>query len=597
MKKNIIFLGVFILIACSSVIQRQRIVTNISLTLAPDQRNELLKSLKEKDKRYDVNAKMLQTYNPPTTSHYHTYKIDTLVHGFRETSGYALQLLDSDQPENNARAIEVLDNLLRYQDTDPISKTFGIWPYYLEEPLSEMPTPDWNWADFIGTNLIEINLSHKDKLPSELNKRLKHATICAAEAIKKRDVKPSYTNIAIMGTFVTYMTAELYNLSEMRTYANNRLNRFYAHTLKLGGFEEYNSPTYSAVALDELCRMKKCITDPDAKKKLNELYKIAWGVFAHHWHVTTAQLAGPHSRSYSDVLRKNFYTMLYSGSSGRININQSGPALNAYRLPHQIPAEYIKQFTEIKGETFRRDTFIMGDEGKAIVGTTLINPVFCLSTVNHSQMWQQRRPLLAYWGTSEKPVFFQVKFLHDFVEFSSANISSIQKQGNVLSEIRFDTNGGDYHIHLDRIDGTIKAKDLRLRFEFGDSSLVNQLKPAMLNNLSIKTHHTELNLKISILFAAFGSFKGHFEVGVEKGKSYIDWVAYSGNEKLFDFEKMNEAAMAFAISMGTANYPAGMDIATAKATRKGNQLLVSWGDMGMKVPVRPGNTVEYLRWR
>jgi len=597
MKTVLMIYFVLLFTACSTSIKQQGIVTDIPINLTATQRDELLKSLAEKDKLYDNKTKMLRSYNPPSSNHYHTNMLNTNVHAFREAASYALQLLDSNKPENTKRAILVLDNLLKHQDTDSTSKTFGIWPYYLEEPLYKMPIPDWNWADFIGTELIEITLSHKDKLSTELNNRVKHSIIYAAEAIKRRDVKPSYTNIAIMGTFVTYMAAELYDLPKLRIYANMRLNRFYDYTMKLKGFEEYNSPTYTMVALDELCRLKKCVLEPKAKRKVDELYKIAWGIIANHWHVTTAQLSGPHSRSYSDVLNKKFYSVLYTGSNGLININQSGPALNAYRLPHHIPDEYIKRFTEVKGETFRKDTFILGEKGKVIIGSTLLNPDFCLGTVNHSQMWQQRRPLLAYWGTKEKPVFFQVKFLHDFVEFSAANISSIQKGGNVLSEIRFDTNGGDYHIYLDRIDGTVKAKDLRLRFEFGDSALVTQLKPAGQNSLLIKTSNAELKVKLSILYAVFDKFKGHFEVGAAKGKSYIDWVAYSGKEKLIDFRKIKEAVMAFAVSIGSTNYPAGMDITQANAKREGNQLFLKWEDLSMDLPLQPGNTTEYLRWR
>jgi hypothetical protein len=103
-------------------------------------------------------------------------------------------------------------------------------------------------------------------------------------------------------------------------------------------------------------------------------------------------------------------------------------------------------------------------------------------------------------------------------------------------------------------------------------------------------------LKISVLFASFDSLKGNFEVGAENGKSYIDWVAYSGKEKLFDFRKMNEAALAFAISLGTTNYPAA-DISAAKVRRTENLLHLSWDDMSMNVLLRPGNKVEYLKWK
>ena len=588
---------VSMLIGCSTSIKERIIVTDIPISLTADQKDYLIKSLEEKSRNYNPETKMVRNYNPSTTSHYHTNMIDTYVHAFRETSSYALQLLDSNLPENTKRAIEVLQNLMKYQDTDSSSKTYGLWPYYLEEPLSKMVVPDWNWADFIGTNLIEIILSHKDKLPSDLNEKINHSIICASESIKKRDVKPSYTNIAIMGTFVTYMAANLYDLPEMGQYANMRLKRFYDYTIKLKGFEEYNSPTYTMVALDELCRLKKCVIEPDAKRMIDEIYNIGWGIIAKHWHVTSAQLAGPHSRSYGDILRSNFYSVLFSASSGAISINKATPAINAYRLPHRIPSVYIPYFTNISGETFRTDTFVIGRDGKNIIGSTLINPDYCIGSVNYSSMWQQRRPLLAYWGSSEKPLFFQVKFLHDFVEYSSANISSVQIGSNVLSGINFATDGGDYHINLDPINGTIKARDLRLRFEFGDSALIAYLKPMNKNSIKFKSGNVEMYINLLVLHSVFDKYKGHYEVSATKDKSFIDWVVFSGVETVFDFTSMNEAAFAFASSVSSKNYPSKMNIADANAKIENNQIMLTWGNLNLALPIKPGKNTELLKWK
>lgn len=154
-----------LLAACSTTPPEGRILTEIPVTLTEQQREALLQSLAEKEKQYNPATHMLRTYNPPTANHYHTNLIDTHVHAFRSAAGYALELLDSNLPENTERSIAVLENLLRHQDQDSTRKTYGIWPYYLEEPLDQMPVPDWNWADFIGSNLIEITLAHQHKLP------------------------------------------------------------------------------------------------------------------------------------------------------------------------------------------------------------------------------------------------------------------------------------------------------------------------------------------------------------------------------------------------------------------------------------------------
>lgn len=52
--------------------------------------------------------------------------------------------------------------------------------------------------------------------------------------------------------------------------------------------------------------------------------------------------------------------------------------------------------------------------------------------------------------------------------YSAAPFFSVQQEGFVLAGTNFALGGGDTHISLDRTkDGTIQARDLRLRFEFG----------------------------------------------------------------------------------------------------------------------------------
>ena len=83
----------------------------------------------------------------------------------------------------------------------------------------------------------------------------------------------SYTNIAIMGTYVTYMVSNLFELPELKNYSADRLNRFYNYTLDKEGFSEYNSPTYTIIALNELYRMKSHIVEPVAKQNGSLLIK------------------------------------------------------------------------------------------------------------------------------------------------------------------------------------------------------------------------------------------------------------------------------------------------------------------------------------
>lgn len=73
-------------------------------------------------------------------------------------------------------------------------------------------------------------------------------------------------------------------MPEMQEYANKRLKKFYEYTQEKGGFSEYNSPTYSIVAIDELNRMQRHIVEPEAKRMIDELYAKCWEMIARHYH-------------------------------------------------------------------------------------------------------------------------------------------------------------------------------------------------------------------------------------------------------------------------------------------------------------------------
>ncbi len=88
------------------------------------------------------------------------------MHPARTALDYTLALLRSDEATYHRRAADVIASVLTLQDTDPVSATYGIWPWLAEECLAEMSPPDWNWADFCGMRLALAD--HTDKLPGAL---------------------------------------------------------------------------------------------------------------------------------------------------------------------------------------------------------------------------------------------------------------------------------------------------------------------------------------------------------------------------------------------------------------------------------------------
>lgn len=541
----------------------------------------LQKKIAEMDQLYDPEGKMitqeLKGWN------YHTDAEIGIFHDVRSSFYYAVALLDCGIKEYEQRAFDIIEKTISLQDTNTNSRSCGVWPYFEEEPLATKKSPiDYNWADFNAVSLLDIYMGHKDKLSSELQESIKSALILAAKAVQKRNCGPGYTNIAIMGTYVTYVTSRLFDIPEMQEYATKRLKIFYDYTMEKGGFSEYNSPTYSIVAIDELNRMQRHIVEPGAKKMIDELYAKCWDMIARHYHKKTAQWAGPHSRSYSSLIDTSFYGILKEASDNKIDLGYN-PERADVKIKHHIPESLLSYF--LTPQYPRSEIDVFEKEEPQIIGTAYLTDNYVISSVSRSSLWNQRRPLTAYWGELNKAHYLQVRLLHDMFDFSTASIFTRQKENNILAVINFGTNGGDKHLSIDRIqDGKFKAKDLRLRFEFGNCKEINTTLPLKPNE-AFTINACESQTVIRLLENKFGNLKGYWEKGNDKENCWVDYVIYNGQEKDFDLTQIQQAVYAFALSFG--NLTDHVSVKNAHATISNNILEASWDDLAVQAPVKP----------
>nr|HML48610.1 hypothetical protein [Clostridia bacterium] len=173
-------------------------------------------ALAQLNDQYDPAVRAIAT--PFSSPGYHTTLQDGTVHSTRTAFQYALALLDSNEEPWRLRALDVLDGALVLQDTDPSNPTYGIWSWFYEEPLSKMSPPDWNWADFCGKELLMIHRCHGDRLPEAKKERIRAAIRHACLSIFRRNMHSGYTNISIMGSFVTLCAGETFGWEEILDY-------------------------------------------------------------------------------------------------------------------------------------------------------------------------------------------------------------------------------------------------------------------------------------------------------------------------------------------------------------------------------------------
>jgi len=603
MNKLIIMFYLILFSAC--VPSQQKNTTLQPIVLTGQEIEVVLKEIERYEQKYDSAVHLVWATQ---ARHYHSdFQEETKIHSVRSSLGYAEALLNSRKPEFRERAFDVLRAVIALQDQDPQSKTCGVWPYSLEEPLATKKSPaDRNWADFSAVPIIGIINNHSDILPNDLKEKTQKALLLAAQAIRNRDVRPDYTNISLMGLYVCYMTADMYNDADLMDYARKRLKAFYDCTVLNKGFIEYNSPAYFKLSLDEVLRLKNHVINPDDLTMLEFIYHTGWSVIARHYHQPTAQWAGPHGRAYSVLLGSSTYNWLYTASGGIIkpDIPTEFSKDEDPILKHQIPADLITYFSQPTLPRMEIDTFIRGGqkielnplvsyqesdrgvwiETKEVIGKSYFTNDFVLSSANQSCLWNQRRPLIAYMGTSQKPVSMQISFLHDGYDYAAANIFCAQDSTNVLGAINFTTNGGDRHVTIDVIENaTIKATDLRLRFEFGgDISSVGFNALEADKNLVVGKSGN-LNFRIEIPYQKFGDYQGNWSTGGDDKNKWIDLVIYSGSEKEFNFGEIQEAVLGFLFSLKAGTIPE----APVEVSKSGENLNLKWNELSVNALIKP----------
>jgi len=565
------------------------------LFLSQQQKAGLLKALSKQDVRYDPAEKMIR--RPFSSPGYHTTLKAGYVHPTRDSLNYAVALLDSGEPDRCERAQEILRKVISLQDQNPKSRTYGIWSWFMEEPLDKMSPPDWNWADFCGTQLLQVARDHMHRLPDELQQQVKDSILHAAYSIKRRNVGPGYTNIAVMGTYVTLTAGEIFGVDELADYGKKRLKRFYDFTFEQGSFREYNSPTYSVVAIKELSRMLRHVKDPASQKLLCELNRFAWYHLARRFHPPSRQWAGPHSRCYSTLLRDSTLAFIQRATAGKIHFlpeSETFESLDAHRISADCPQDFLHYFTDLPEPRLEIETFTRNAPDKHdIIGTTYLHPDYTLGSVNIGDLWNQRRPLLAYWNTDTGVVAMRLRCLHDGYDYSSASIFTVQDKSDVLGAVVFATDRGDTHISLDRLkNATIKAKDLRIRLQF--EGAVDELKLPSKIALNCPIHFSSgpVTCDFQIAHIVFGDYPIKTEIGRDGSTAWLDVVLYHGARKDINFDEISEAVTIFALSINSQQKPRTSSIEHPIVNSKSKIVnrCATWHGMSLTVPTKPMRT-------
>ncbi len=531
------------------------------------ERDKFFEELNEWNEKYDSKECMIQT--PLSSPGYHTTLTDGIVHPTRESLKYAVALFATRRKRYCQRGAAIAKRVISLQDQDENSKTYGIWPWFLEEPLKDMSPPDWNWANFCSVQLLQLVIDHKSRLPENIFNLIKESIIHAIHSIIRRNVGPSYTNIAIMGIYASLIAGQEFQNKDFYSYGLTLLKKLHSHTLD-NGVTEYNSPTYTMVAIRELTRLIMHLRDEKIMYEyVEKIHEEFWSHMARRFHYRSKQWSGPHSRCYHTLATSQTLSFIQIATGVKLLPESDlSISLEDFRIGIKCPHQYIEYFarprTGEEVEVFNKKA------KKPTQGTTYLTYQFSLGSINCGEMWAQRRNLLAYWG-GENPSYMRLRLLHDYYDYSSALFLSAQNKGRVLGGICFATDLGDTHISLDKLkDGKISASDLRMRFEFGGANLDIKMPETFkeCTPVVISDRRTYIGIKILKSVFAYEStcqstcensnenacksnneniqYKAHWEMG----KAHLDVIFYHGKERMFDFSMIQQAFCGFALAIG-----------------------------------------------
>lgn len=516
-------------------------------------RRLLESALKLEDPRYDKAERMLTRVLGPGYR-YHTKLHNSRVHPTRESIEYALYLLEAGGKERTDRALATIDRVLGLQDRDPASKWYGIWGWYLEEPPPKMEPADWNWADFIGATLLLIEFRHGGRLPNELRGRVREAIGHCAQSIIRRNVSMRYTNIAVKGTFVTLAAGELLGDAAITEYARQRMVRLCQAIDESGSFDEYNSPTYARVMLTNLTRIRMYIKDAEARRRALAIETRCWLHLAAHWDCRRAQFAGPMSRCYTTDI--GYPLWLEKALGGRLrlarpeDVRQGGDAETAIH-DYRCPAGLADRFLQPQKPSQHREIYQAAREGvPPVAGTCWIDEAYSLGSVNRGDFWNQRRPVLAFFGGKSRPAAsLTVRVIKDGYDFSSALLFSVQERGYLAGVVNFCDPGGDRHISLDMVrNGSFDCGRLFLEFDF--ESLPDGFRFEESKEGEVRLVSGIVQAHLAIRGGRFGQYRPSIKVtgGKQSLVITVDLVAPDGAKRVV-WRRTGEAWAAFTLAL------------------------------------------------
>lgn len=223
-------------------------------------------------------------------------------HVTRSAATLARRLVANGTRVDLERAVQILGSVLRCQESGEGDPHRGNFTWMAEDSF----IADLNAVEFVLAQLIPMLCDYQERLasvaPSLVNALLDAITV-GLDEIERLDVHVGYTNIAILDIYNTSLGGILLDDDSRRARARKKFEEWIGLTLHGGHPLEYNSPTYTPIALRSLASLAERTEDADVAVLARTMAtRIALSVGL-RLHRPTRRWAGPHGRAYHDSVR------------------------------------------------------------------------------------------------------------------------------------------------------------------------------------------------------------------------------------------------------------------------------------------------------
>lgn len=232
--------------------------------------------------------------------------------------------LDALAARYDASAVsDALRALLAMQDSTPSSRSYGNMHWY----AGDVQLVDRNGIEFVMRKLVLIPALYADRLNAEQRASLDRIFALAKDGITRHNVAISYTNIFLMKTWNLIALGDALHDATLGAQGRTMLREWLAYTAQTG-INEYLSPTYFEVDLDNLSLIANLARDEKTRADAQRGLDFFWHDIALHWFAPGERLGGVHSRDYDRLFNtgalnsKMAATGWLAGKSAR---DQRGP--------------------------------------------------------------------------------------------------------------------------------------------------------------------------------------------------------------------------------------------------------------------------------